>query len=201
VGEPCQGIELRLDKNGEILFRGDYVFVGYYRDPKATEEATRDGWLHTGDVGQLDEDGHLYIVDRIKDIIITSGGKNISPSEIENKLKCSPYIKEAMIIGDRRHFLTALIQIDYENVGNFAQNNKIPYTTFKSLAQNPAVYELIQSEVDKVNETLAQVETVKKFTLIEKEFDQDDNELTATQKVRRKQVTELFHKEIEAMYR
>jgi len=200
VGEPCHAMEFRLDEDGEILLRGDSVFTGYYRDPRGTQEVIREGWLHTGDVGRLDEDGHLYIVDRIKDIIITSGGKNISPSEIENKLKCSPYIKEAMVIGDRRHYLTALIQIDYENVSNFAQNNKIPFTTFKSLVQNPAVKELIQSEVDRINETLAQVETIKKFTLIEKELDQDDNELTATQKVRRKQVSELFRKEIEAMY-
>jgi long-chain acyl-CoA synthetase len=200
VGEPCQALEFRLDKSGEILFSGDSVFVGYYRDGKGTREVISDGWLHTGDVGKLDEDGHLYIVDRIKDIIITSGGKNISPSEIENKLKCSPYIKEAMVIGDRRPYLTALLQIDYENVSNFAQNNKIPYTTFRSLAQNPAINQLLRKEVEKVNETLAQVETIKKFILIEKELDQDDNELTATQKVRRKQVSELFRSEIEALY-
>lgn len=200
VGEPCRAMEFRLGAGGEILFRGDSVFVGYYRDTKGTEEVIRDGWFHTGDVGRLDDDGHLYIVDRIKDIIITSGGKNISPSEIENKLKCSPYVKEAMVIGDRRHYLIALIQIDYENVSNFAQNNRIPFTTFKTLATNPAVKELVQSEVEKVNDTLAQVETIKKFILIEKELDQDDNELTATQKVRRKQVSELFRSEIEALY-
>jgi long-chain acyl-CoA synthetase len=200
VGEPCQALEFRLDESGEIHFAGDSIFVGYYRDEKGTREVIPDGWLHTGDVGKLDEDGHLYIIDRIKDIIITSGGKNISPSEIENKLKCSPYIKEAMVIGDRRPYLTALLQIDYENVSNFAQNSKIPYTTFRSLVQNPAIYELLQEEVEKVNETLAQVETIKKFILIEKELDQDDNELTATQKVRRKQVSELFRNEIEALY-
>jgi long-chain acyl-CoA synthetase len=200
VGEPCQALEFRLDEGGEILFMGDSIFVGYYRDEKGTREVIAEGWLHTGDVGKLDEDGHLYIVDRIKDIIITSGGKNISPSEIENKLKCSPYIKEAMVIGDRRPYLTALLQIDYENVSNFAQNNKIAYTTFRSLAQHPDIYELLQRELEKVNETLAQVETIKKFILIEKELDQDDNELTATQKVRRKQVSELFKSEIETLY-
>jgi len=200
VGEPCQALAFRLEASGEILFAGDSVFAGYYRDEQGTKEVVRNGWLHTGDVGKLDEDGHLYIVDRIKDIIITSGGKNISPSEIENKLKCSPYIKEAMVIGDRRPYLTALLQIDYENVSNFAQNSKIPFTTFRSLAQNPAIHELLQKEVGRVNETLAQVETIKKFILIEKELDQDDNELTATQKVRRKQVSELFRTEIEALY-
>jgi len=200
VGEPIEGIEFRLDKNGEILFKGDSIFVGYYRDNQGTNRTIRDGWLHTGDVGELDEDGSLYIVDRIKDIIISSDGKNISPSEIENKIKCSPYMKEAMVIGDKRKFLTALIQIDYENVGNFATNQKIAYTTYKSLAKNPTIYELVQGELDKVNKTLARVESIKKFKIIEKELDQDDNELTATQKVRRKQVTELFREEIDAMY-
>jgi len=200
VGEPVRSIELRLADDGEILIKADSVFTGYYRDPEATREILRDGWLHTGDIGQMDEDGHLYIVDRKKDIIITSGGKNISPSEIENQLKCSPYIKEALVIGDRRKYLTALIQIEYDNVGNWAQNNKIPYTNYKSLAQNPDVYELAKHEIEKVNETLAQVETIKRFQVLEKELDQDDEELTATQKVKRKVIAERFKKEIEEMY-
>ena len=200
VGEPVRSIELRLADDGEILIKADSVFTGYYRDPEATRDILRNGWLHTGDIGQMDEDGHLYIVDRKKDIIITSGGKNISPSEIENKLKCSLYIKEALVIGDRRKYLTALIQIEYDNVGNWAQNNKIPYTNYKSLAQNPSVYELAKYEIEKVNETLAQVETIKKFQILEKELDQDDEELTATQKVKRKVIAERFKKEIEEMY-
>ncbi|NIR67977.1 MAG: long-chain fatty acid--CoA ligase, partial [candidate division Zixibacteria bacterium] len=147
-----------------------------------------------------DEDGHLYIVDRKKDIIITSGGKNISPSEIENKMKCSPYIKEAIVIGDGMKYLTALIQIEYDNVGNWAQNEKIPYTNYKNLAQNPSVYELIKIEVEGVNETLAKVETIKKFRILEKELDQDDEELTATQKVKRKVIAKRFEEEIKEMY-
>lgn len=201
VGEPCRALELRLGEDGEILVKGDSVFAGYYRDEEATKDVLRDEWFFTGDIGQLDEDGHLYIVDRKKDIIITSGGKNISPSEIENKLKCSPFIKEAIIIGDRKRFLTALVQIDYENVGNWAQNMKIPYTTYKSLAQNALVYEMIRKEIEEVNETLAQVETIKKFKILEKELDQDDEELTATQKVKRKVISERFKAEIEEMYR
>ena len=200
VGEPCKALELKLAPDGEILLRGDSVFVGYYRDPVATCEVICDGWFSTGDVGQLDEDRHLYIVDRKKDIIITSGGKNISPSEIENKLKCSMYIKEAIVIGDRRKFITALIQIDYENVGNWAQKNKIAYTTYRSLAENPAVQELIKEEVYATNETLANVESVKKFKILDKELDQDDEELTATQKVKRKTIEKRFIKEIAEMY-
>ncbi len=200
VGEPCRALELKLAEDGEILLRGDSIFVGYYRDPGATQDVLYDGWFHTGDVGELDADGHLYIVDRKKDIIITSGGKNISPSEVENKLKCSSYIKEAIVIGDRRNYITALIQIDYENVGNWAQKNKIPYTTYRSLAENPAVYDLIREEVQAANEGLAQVESVKKFRILEKELDQDDEELTATQKVKRKIIEERFRREIEAMY-
>ncbi|MBC8178431.1 MAG: AMP-binding protein [Desulfobacteraceae bacterium] len=200
VGEPCGALEFHLSEDGEILLKGDSVFTGYYRDPEATREMIRDGWLQTGDIGKLDEDGHLYIVDRKKDIIITSGGKNISPSEIENKMKCSPYVKEAIIIGDARKYLTSLLQIDYDNVGNWAQNNKIPYTTYRNLAQNPAVYELIKKEIEGVNETLARVETIKKFRILEKELDQDDEELTATQKVKRRVIEKRFKEEIAQMY-
>jgi len=200
VGEPCGALEFRLAEDGEILLKGGSVFAGYYRDPEATRDVIRDGWLQTGDIGELDENGHLYIVDRKKDIIITSGGKNISPSEIENKMKCSPYIKEAIVIGDARKYLTALIQIEYDNVGNWAQNKKIPYTTYRSLARNTEVYELIKKEIEEVNETLAQVETIKKYKILDKELDQDDEELTATQKVKRKVIEERFKEDIAQMY-
>ena len=201
VGEPIRSVDLRLAEDGEILINEDSVFAGYYRDPESTQEILRDGWLHTGDVGEMDESGHLFIVDRKKDVIITSGGKNISPAEIENKLKCSPYIKEGIVIGDRQKYLIALIQIDYDNVGNWAQNNKIAYTTYKSLAQNPSVYEFVKYEIEMVNETLARVETIKKFRILEKELDQDDEELTATQKVKRKVIAKRFRAEIEELYK
>ena len=200
VGQPVASVDLKLAEDGEILLKEDSVFAGYFRDPEATTEVLQDGWLHTGDVGRFDEDGHLYIIDRKKDIIITSGGKNISPSEIENNLKCSPYIKEAIVIGDGKKYLTSLIQIEFENVGNWAQKNKIPYTNYKSLAQNSDIYELIKQEIENTNETLARVETIKKFKILEKELDQDDEELTATQKVKRKVISKRFHKEIEVMY-
>ncbi len=201
VGEPCLGLEIKLGEDGEILVRGDSIFSGYYRNEEATRETIKNGWLHTGDIGQIDEDGQLMIVDRKKDIIITSGGKNISPSEIENKMKCSPYIKEAIVIGDGRKYLTALLQIDYENVGNWAQNAKVAYTTYRSLATHSAVHTLIRDEINRVNETLANVETVKKFRILEKELDQDDEELTATQKVKRKVIAKRFRQEIDEMYR
>lgn len=200
VGEPCRALECRLAPDGEILLKGDSIFAGYYRDEDATANVIHGGWLHTGDIGQFDEDGHLFIVDRKKDIIVTSGGKNISPSEIENRLKCSSYIKEAIIVGEGRKYLTALIQIDYDNVGNWAQRKRVPYTTYRSLAENPDVYRLIQDEVEAVNVHLAQVERVKKFHILVKELDQDDEEVTATQKVKRKIIDERFCREIERMY-
>ncbi|HOS77403.1 MAG TPA: AMP-binding protein, partial [Syntrophales bacterium] len=160
-----------------------------------------DSWLHTGDVGELDPEGRLKITDRKKEIIITSGGKNIAPSEIENRLKCSPYINEAIVIGDAKPYLTALIQIEYDNVAKWAQDRGLAYTTFKSLAQLQEVRELVQQEVHEANRDFSQVETIKKFRLLEKELDHDDNELTATLKLRRKTLYEKLGEIIEEMYR
>ena len=201
VGKVFDEIECKIAQDGEILLKGDSVFSGYYQNPRATAEAVRDGWFYTGDVGEIDEKEHLIIKDRKKDIIITSGGKNITPSEIENRLKFSLYIKEAIVIGDRRKFLTALIQLELENISNWAQSNRILFTTYKSLAQNEQVYDLIKGEVGEVNKNLASVETIKKFTILDKELDHDDDELTATMKVRRATVEEKFSDLIERMYR
>ena len=174
--------------------------MGYYRNSEATQEAIVDSWLHTGDVGELDEDGNLRITDRKKDIIISAGGKNIAPSEMENRLKFSPFIKEAVVIGDRRRYLTCLIQIELENVENWAQNNRIAYTNYKSLATHPEVSRLIQGEVEKANKNFARVETIKKFTILDKELDPDDEELTATMKVKRSVIEKKFKDLIDAMY-
>lgn len=200
VGKPIPGVEFKLGEDGEIFQKGDSVFVGYYGNPKATQGTIVDGWLHTGDVGQVDAEGILYLTDRKKDIIITAGGKNIAPSEIENKLKFSPFIKEAIVIGDRRKYLSCLIQIDLENVSNWAQNNKIAYTTYKSLATHPDVNKLIGREIDEVNKHFSRVETIKKFKILEKELDPDDEELTATMKVKRSVIEKKFRDIIEAMY-
>jgi long-chain acyl-CoA synthetase len=201
VGKPLPGVEVRIADDGEILLRCSHIFAGYWKDSEATARTIRDGWLYTGDVGELDSDGRLTITDRKKEIIITSGGKNIAPSEIENRLKCSPFINEAIVVGDGRNYLAALVQIDYDNVAKWAQEQGIAYTTFKSLAQTAEVYTLIKQEVNEANKDFAQVETIKKFRLLDKELDHDDNELTATMKVRRKTVHQKFGDIIEEMYR
>jgi long-chain acyl-CoA synthetase len=184
-----------------LLIRGDNVFMGYLNLPEKTAEALRDGWLYTGDVGNVDEDGYFKIIDRMKDIIITAGGKNITPSEIENQIKFSPYVTDAVVIGDKRPFLTALIMIDQENVEKFAQDHDIPFSNYASLCHAPEVQELIQGELDKVNKEFARVEQVKKFRLIEVRLDAEDEELTPTMKLKRKFVNQKYADVIEGMYR
>jgi len=175
--------------------------MGYLNQPEKTAEVLdADGWLHTGDVGTVDEDGFFRITDRMKDIIITAGGKNITPSEIENELKFSPYITDAVVIGDRRAFLTALVMIDHENVERFAQELNVPFTNFQSLCRTREVQELIQGEVDRVNTRFARVEQVKKFRLIEHKLTAEDEELTPTMKLKRKLVNEKYRDLIESMY-
>jgi long-chain acyl-CoA synthetase len=202
VGVALPDVEVRIASDGEILTRSAGVFQGYLNNPAATAETVdADGWLHTGDVGELDDDGFLRITDRKKDIIITAGGKNISPSEIENQLKVSPYVREAVVIGDRRKYLTALIGIELETVGNWASRRGLAYTTYADLSTKDEVVKLIDGVVQEANRTLAQVETIKRFTLIGKELDHEDGELTATQKVKRRAMADRFATEIEAMYR
>ena len=202
VGRAAPGVEIRIADDGEILTRSAGVFQGYFKNPEATAETVDpDGWLHTGDVGELDEDGYLRITDRKKDIIITAGGKNISPSEIENKLKVSPYVREAIVIGDGRKYLVALIGIEPDTVGDWATRKGIPFTTYADLSCKDEVRELVAGVVDAVNEDFAQVETIKRFALLTKELDHEDGELTATQKVKRKAIAEQFADEIEALYR
>jgi long-chain acyl-CoA synthetase len=202
VGEAHDEVEIRIDPDtGEIQTRSPGNFVGYWRNEQATAETfTDDGWLQTGDVGEWVEGTHLKITDRMKDIIITAGGKNISPSEIENALKASPYIKEAIVIGDRRKYLTALIGIELDTVGNWAQRRRLPYTTYRDLTEKPEVLELVQKIVDTTNERFASVEQVKRFELLPKELDHDEGELTATQKVKRTAVIDQFSGLVEKMY-
>jgi long-chain acyl-CoA synthetase len=202
VGVPYPGTFLRLDPDtGEVQTKHDGNFKGYWRLPEKTAATfTEDGWLKTGDVGVWVDETHLKIVDRIKDIIITSGGKNVSPSEIENKLKTSPYIKEAMVIGDRRNYLTALIGIELDTVGDWATRRGIPYTTYRDLSEKPEVIELVQKVVDATNEEFARVETIRKFRMIPKELDHEDGELTATQKLKRASMEQMFGDLIKSMY-
>jgi long-chain acyl-CoA synthetase len=201
VGLPVPGSEIRIAEDGEILTRGPGTFQGYYHDPAATADTLdADGWLHTGDVGFLDADGHLTISDRKKDIIITAGGKNVSPSEIENRLKVSPYVREAIVIGDQRKYLVALIGIETDTVANWAQQRRLVFTTYEDLSSKSEVVDLIQEWVNEVNQDLAQVETIKAFRLLPKELDQEDGEITATAKVKRKAIAEEFSVQIESMY-
>lgn len=199
VGEPVANADIRLDDTGELLLRGDLVFAGYYRNDAATRDTIRDGWLHTGDVFAV-EDGQYRVVDRMKDIMITAGGKNLSPSEIENTVKASPYIKECIVNGEARKFVSALIQIDYDTTAKWAEEQGIAYTTFRSLAENPKVRALVEAEVASANAQLAQVSNIRKFHLLTKELDHDDGEVTATMKVRRASIAEKYQAEIEALY-
>jgi long-chain acyl-CoA synthetase len=203
IGPAAAFNEMKLDPaTGEILVRGKNVFAGYLNLPEKTAEAIdKDGWLHTGDVGVVDADGYYRITDRMKDIIITAGGKNITPSELENDLKFSPYITDAVVIGDKLPYLTVIIMIDQENVEKFAQDADIPFSNYSSLTRAPEIQFLIQSELDRVNKKFARVEQIKKFFLLEKQLTAEDEELTPTMKLKRKLVEKKYAAQIEAMYR
>jgi len=202
VGEPYPAIGFRIDETtGEIQTKHPAVFVGYWNRPEETAATfTNDGWLKTGDVGEWVDGTHVKIVDRIKHIIITSGGKNISPSEIENSLKTSPFVKEAMVVGDARKYVAALIGIEFDTVGDWATRRGLPYTTYRDLSEKAEVIELMQEIVNKTNEKFAGVEQVKKFRMIPKELDHEDGELTATQKLKRGAMEDMFGDLVESMY-
>jgi long-chain acyl-CoA synthetase len=200
VGVAAPRTEVKLSPEGEILLRGPHVFMGYYKQPEKTAETLKDGWLHTGDVGTMDNEGYVRITDRMKDIIITAGGKNITPSEIENQLKFSPYISDAVVIGDKRKFLSCLIMIDYDNVAAYAQSANVPFTDFASLCRAREIGDLIWAEIEKVNANFARVETIKTFRLIEQQLTAEDDELTPTMKLKRKFVNEKYKGMIDGMY-
>ena len=199
VGVPNHGMEIKLAEDGEILTRGGAVFKGYFKNEVATKETIDDdGWLYTGDVGVWDGE-FLKIVDRKKDIIITSGGKNVSPQEIENKIKISPFVKDAIVIGDKRKFLSALVAIEFDTVSNWALRRNIPHTTYRDLSEKQEVQDLVWKEIIKANEQTSSLE-IRKFRMIPKELDHEDGELTATQKIKRNVLIEQFSELIEEMY-
>jgi long-chain acyl-CoA synthetase len=201
VGKAAPWGEVKISPEGEILIKGDYLFMGYLNQPEKTAETIdAKGWLHTGDIGSIDNEGFVKITDRMKDIIITSGGKNITPSEIENQLKFSPYISDTVVIGDKRPYLTCLVMIDQENVEKFAQDHDIPFTNYASLCRAAEIQDLIQREIEAVNANFARVETIKKFFLIERQLTPEDEELTPTMKLKRNFVNKRYAIEIEAMY-
>ncbi|HYN62348.1 MAG TPA: AMP-binding protein [Rubrivivax sp.] len=203
IGLPGPGLEMRIaEGSNQILLRGPNVILGYLNQPEKTAETIdAEGWLHTGDVGHVDDDGYFYITDRMKDIIITAGGKNITPSELENDLKFSPYITDAVVIGDKRPYLVVIVMIDQENVEKFAQDRDIPFSNYASLTQAKDVQDLIWAEIERVNKKFARVEQIKKFYLLQNQLTAEDDELTPTMKLKRKLVEKKYSAAIEAMYR
>ena len=212
VGVPLPGTQIKILDTGEICVKSDAVFVGYYKNPQATAETMEDGWLRTGDAGYLDEDGHLIVIDRAKDVMTLHDGTKFSPQFIENKLKFSQYVKEAVVFGGQVEkgsefertlpYVTAFLNIDFGTVGKWAENNKIGYTTYTDLAQKPEVYDLIRKDVERTNADLAATPAaqIKRFVLLHKELDADDNELTRTRKVRRGFIAKRYLDIVEAMY-
>ena len=200
VGLALPNTEVKISERGEILIKGPHVFKGYLNNPEKTAETVVDGWLHTGDVGSVDNQGFFRITDRIKDIIITAGGKNVTPSEIENQLKFSPYIADAVIVGDKRKFLSCLVMIDEDTVMKFAQDNNVPFSNYASLCRADAVQRLIQAEIDAVNRDFARVEQIKAFRLIEQVLMPEDDELTPTMKLKRSFVSAKYKDLIDSMY-
>jgi long-chain acyl-CoA synthetase len=194
------GVEQKLADDGELLIKGPSIFQGYLFDEEGTARVLSDGWLHTGDIVEFKENGETFVLDRKKDILITSGGKNITPSLIENALKDSPYIREAILLGDGRNFLSVLLQLDLETTGKWAQQQGIQYTTYRTLAENETIRILLEGEVKRVNDRFSRVENVRKFVILKKELDHDDGEMTATMKVRRKIIEQKFREEIAEIY-
>jgi long-chain acyl-CoA synthetase len=201
VGRSLPNSEVKIAEDGEILIRHGGIFQGYFKEPEATAQAMEGGWFHTGDVGEVDSEGYLKITDRKKDLIITAGGKNVAPQYIENLLKFSPYITDAVVIGDKRKFISALIVIDEENVVKYAQDHKVQYTTFASLTRTEEIIKLITDEVNKVNKQIARVENIRKFRLLDKKLYTEDGEVTPTMKVKRKAIAEQYKDIIEEMYK
>lgn len=200
VGTPIPETEVKIDESGEILMRSPAVMVGYYRNPEASAEALRDGWLHSGDAGYFDEDGHLVVIDRVKDVMTLHDGTKFSPQFIENKLKFSPYIREAVVFGGDWPFVTAMINIDFANVGKWAEKHQIAYTTYTDLSQKPEVYRLIRKHVEQANADLPPAARIQRFLLLHKELDADDAELTRTRKVRRRLIAQRYADLISALY-
>jgi long-chain acyl-CoA synthetase len=200
VGTPIPETEIKIDESGEILLRSPAVMQGYYGAPEITKEALEDGWLRSGDAGYFDEDGHLVVIDRASDVMTLHDGTKFSPQFIENKLKFNPYIKEAVVFGGDWPFVTAVINIDFANVGKWAENNHLAYTTYTDLAQKPSVYALVREHVEEANMDLPPAARIRRFLLLHKELDADDAELTRTRKVRRKLIAQRYDNIISALY-
>jgi long-chain acyl-CoA synthetase len=200
VGPPIPGVEVRIAEDGEVLVRGGNVFAGYFRNDDATAEMMADGWMHTGDVGELDEEGYLKITDRKKDLIITSSGKNVAPQELENALKYHPLISQAVVVGDRRPYLVALITLDQEALPRFAEERGLTSTDPAGLSREPAVQEAVAGAVDAVNSQFSRAEGIKRWRVLERDFMMEAEEITPTLKVRRRAILEKFAPQIDELY-
>jgi long-chain acyl-CoA synthetase len=200
VGRPLPGTDIRIADSGEILLRSDAVFTGYFANEEATAQALAEGWLHTGDAGYIDDNDHLVVIDRAKDVMRTKDGTHFSPAFIENKLKFSPYVEEAVVFGGQdRPYVTTMISIDMDTVGTWAERQHLTYTTYTDLAQKPEVYDLVAEHVATINEDLPDSTRVRKFVLLHKQLDADDAELTRTRKVRRTAIGERYAAIISAL--
>ncbi|BBO77164.1 long-chain-fatty-acid--CoA ligase [Desulfosarcina widdelii] len=200
VGHPIPGTEIKITEDGEIITRSSSVFLGYYKNPEATEEALVDGWLHSDDKGFIDDDGHLVVFDRTKDVFTLRDGKPFSPQYLETRLKFSPYIRDSWVIGDKKDYITAVLCIDYNVVGKWADEKKLNYTSYQELSQKPEVYQLVENQIRQANKDLPDAAKVAKFTNLYKEFDADDDELTRTRKLRRAFVEKRYQEIVEALY-
>jgi len=200
VGLPYPGVEVRVTEQGEIVSRSEATFAGYYKNPDATREAVRDGWLYSGDAGFFDQDGHLVVIDRLKDVTRLADGTTLAPQFLENKLKFSPYVKEAVVVGPDRPYVAALVNIDMDTVGKWAERRQIGYTTYADLSQKREVYALIFQEVERANRDLPEATRIRRFALLPKELDPDDEEITRTRKLRRRVIAEKYAPFIEAFY-
>jgi long-chain acyl-CoA synthetase len=205
VGMPIPGTEIRIHNPdpsgaGEIVSRSPALFQGYYRDPEANDKTVREGWLHSGDAGYFNEAGHLVCIDRLADLMRLEDGTQFSPMYIENKLKFCPYIVEAVVLGHEKSYVSAMICIDFKHTGKWAEERRLVYTTYTDLATKPEVYDLIEGEVVRVNRTLPEKARIRKFLLLYKELDPDDEELTRTKKLRRKVINEKYGREIAGLY-
>jgi len=200
VGSPIPGTEVKIAEDGEILTRSSSVFLGYYKNPEATEKTLRDGWLYSGDRGFIDDDGHLVVFDRTKDVFTLRDGKPFAPQYLETRLKFSPYVKDSWVIGDKKDYITAVLCIDYAVVGKWADEKKLNYTSYQELSQMPEIYDLVEKQIRQANKDLPDVAKVVKFTNLYKELDADDDELTRTRKLRRAFVEKRYEEIIEALY-
>ncbi len=202
VGAPAPGVEIRLAEDGEMWIRSRAVFAGYYKDPEKTATALdEEGWFHTGDAGYADEDGHVIYLDRVSDMIELANGERFSPQYIEGRLKFSPFVQDVMAVGsDETHFVTAIVNIDFDNVARWAEKNRISFTTFVDLSQKQETYDLIKREVERVNNTLPPAARIRKFVILHKAFDADENELTRTRKLRRRTLEVKYKQMLDAMY-